>query len=46
MKDEDFNDLVESFQQAIRWAKGEDVPGVCVHHRTHSTLQQSANAPD
>ncbi len=34
MKDEDFNDLVESFQQAIRWAKGEDVPGVRVHHRT------------
>lgn len=31
MKKEDFDDLVESMEQAIAWARGEDVPGLRVH---------------
>ena len=31
MKKEDFDDLVESMQQAIAWARGEDVPGLRIH---------------
>ena len=31
MKKEDFDGLVASMEEAIRWARGEDVPGLRVH---------------
>ncbi len=32
MKDEDFNDLMTSLSQALAFARGEQVPGMRVHH--------------
>lgn len=32
MDKQDFDDLVESIGQASAWARGEDVPGLKVHH--------------
>jgi hypothetical protein len=34
MNDEDFNGLVGSMEQAIRWARGEPVDGLRVHSRS------------
>ncbi|HKT14828.1 MAG TPA: helix-turn-helix domain-containing protein [Allosphingosinicella sp.] len=31
MKKEDFDGLMEGMQQALAWARGEDVPGLRVH---------------
>ena len=31
MKDEQFNDLMKGMDEALRWARGEDVPGLRVH---------------
>lgn len=32
MKDEDFEDLLKSIDEARRWARGEHVEGLRVHH--------------
>jgi putative transcriptional regulator len=31
MKEEDFEDLMRGMEEALRWARGEDVPGLRVH---------------
>ena len=31
MKEEDFADLLKGMDEALRWARGEDVPGLRVH---------------
>ena len=38
MKEEDFNALVESMEQAIAWARGEDVPGLRIHFAPHEDV--------
>lgn len=35
MKEEHFDALVESMEQAIAWARGEDVPGLRYHPAPH-----------
>ena len=38
MKEEDFNALVQSMEQAIAWARGEDVPGLHIHFAPHEDV--------
>lgn len=38
MKDEDFNGLIESMEQAIAWARGEEVPGLRYHPAPHEDV--------
>jgi putative transcriptional regulator len=45
MNPEDFEQLLQSLEEAGRWLDGEDVPGIRVHSRPAATSPQSASIP-